>query len=312
MTEKGFKGVTLDQNIERNYINCVKGSYPNNIRTKEEWYDILKKIIDECSEIYSEEVIHYLSYTIDGFIEVAFTNEDKNDLKGLYEGFYQLIKEIALKYDINDVPMIGVQKFEYVPLSRNSVHRPLIGGIQITTYSTSTLTLGVKRNGVNGFVMAGHATEVNGQVWQPAKYVNPFVGVTTVKGDTYADVAFVPCSSDIKAESIIYLADGLYRKVTNYSDPSVGRQVLKSGITTGITSGTVSRYVSIYRNLRNQFTTTFDAAPGDSGAPVFITTSTSSTATVYRLVVGSAEYDEVLCSPVSGVYKELGSLSPVY
>jgi hypothetical protein len=64
-----------------------------------------------------------------------------------------------------------------VNLDRTGKHRPLLGRIQSATdLGTSTLSLKATAGGDSGFVMTGHAGEVEDRVWQPSQWLWNRVG----------------------------------------------------------------------------------------------------------------------------------------
>jgi hypothetical protein len=58
-----------------------------------------------------------------------------------------------------------------IELLRTGKHRPLLGGIQLATdLGPSTLSFQATAGGESGFVMTGHAGEVEDLVWQPTRW----------------------------------------------------------------------------------------------------------------------------------------------
>lgn len=129
----------------------------------------------------------------------------------------------------------------------------------------------VKRNGVVGFVTAGHAaTSVN----QSIKYNNTTFAsckVTQQKGN--ADAAF--CEITNSSYSPTNTLSGTSNTLsTTISEPGVGTVINKIGMKTGHTSGKIlSTNVTITFSNRNTIanltSADYESAPGDSGCAVY-------------------------------------------
>jgi len=151
---------------------------------------------------------------------------------------------------------------------------PLIGGISVAKIDVNSLnTIGYKavRNGVTGFVMAGHSAVNDGaEIVQAHNQNNNEVGIVTgFEYSRYCDCAFVDVD-----ESERDVIDDIYRTsttiydiaaTTNMSQMTVGQIVWKSGVGSGLTVG------DIYGLWPNQGKFLVDgySITGDSGSPVF-------------------------------------------
>ena len=199
-----------------------------------------------------------------------------------------------------------------VATSVNDLHRPLVGGLEIGSGGTCTLGFVATRGGVLGFVTNSHCTNTQGGV-ESTRFAQPsngfsFVGTETADptyftGGTcpaqcgfgiplgtcrcrFSDSAFVRGDSFIAMTrglafpSVGQLAwNGTRIDVVSEGTPVLGLALRKVGRTTGHTTGAVTgTCVDIGQTgtrflMKCQTTTSIPSAGGDSGSPVFRTTS---------------------------------------
>lgn len=211
----------------------------------------------------------------------------------------------AIRGVVGDEVPIELIEGEVNP-DRTGKHRPLLGGIKLTTdLGSSTLGFGAEAGGESGFVMTGHAGEEGDRVWQPTAWLWNRVGQISVNpaGDRYSDTAFVP-NDDVSA--VVWPDRNIVGWEASH-DTAVGGPVLKEGITTGGTQGTIAwLHVTFvgWRNLYSQVLATYDSAGGDSGGPTF-RTDAAGNAIILGAHVGRIG-DYAIYSPVEGIVFDLG------
>lgn len=163
-----------------------------------------------------------------------------------------------------------------IELLRTGTHRPLLGGIKLTTRPAgadvqSTLGFRAEADGELGFVMTGHAGGVGDRVWQPTSWIWNRVGIISANppGHRFSDAAFV--TSTVGVDQVVWPQ----RNIADWTPSYVaipGTVVGKEGITTGSTAGIVVGFGSFWMGghyLFHQVVATYDVEVGDSGGPVF-------------------------------------------
>lgn len=157
---------------------------------------------------------------------------------------------------------------------RTGTHRPLLGGIQVTTEGASTLSFQAEADGESGLVMSGHAAgSVGNDVWQPAEASVYWVGEVGANppGFRFSDAAFVP--TDIPINTMVWPERDIIHWEASH-ETWEGYVVMKEGIATGGTQGVievlhVTTQSPTYSRLYNQVLATYEDDDGDSGSPVF-------------------------------------------
>lgn len=147
------------------------------------------------------------------------------------------------------------------------------GGMEISSsLGSSTVGFCAKRNGVEGFVVAGHAVGSAGDTVYVSNTQLGTVVATAYYNNSNADAAFVRKSTNVNTIEMIHGYKCRY-VATDIAYYPVGTRVYKFGKTTQQTQGEVlnNYYTSYASNLyfTNQTTTSFKVEPGDSGGPVF-------------------------------------------
>lgn len=141
------------------------------------------------------------------------------------------------------------------------------------SYSGGSASIGyrVKRNGVVGFVTAGHAADRKGK---PIKYNNTtFASCEDTQIEGNADAAF--CVITNSSYSLTNTLSGTSNTLsTTISEPGVGTVINKIGMATGHTSGKVlSTNVSVTFSdgltTSNLTSVDYDSDAGDSGGVVY-------------------------------------------
>lgn len=229
---------------------------------------------------------------------------------GLLIGLREIRPEyIAAIRDVvgDEVPIEFIEG--QVSLHRTGRHRPLLGGIKLTTRpegesGSSTLSFAAEANGNPGFVMTGHAGFVGDRVWQPTAWWWNRVGQISVNpaGPRYSDAAFVP-NDNINA--IVWRDRNTVGWRASY-DTEPDQVVMKEGITTGFTEGVIALLHVTFvgaTNLYGQVLATYDSDYGDSGAPVFRVDAEGN-----AIILGThwgALGDYAIYSPVEGIAFDL-------
>lgn len=221
--------------------------------------------------------------------------------------------------------------------------RPVIGGLQIN-FPGFLCSLGFNaiRNGQKSFITNSHCTTTQGgtegtRYWQPTQTAGAPIG-TEVSDPVYfrtrngcpagkrcrfsdaARVAYAPSTSfslgriarttGVNNGSVTI--SGSFR-ITAEGSASVGQTINKVGRTTGWTQGRVTnRCVNVAVSGTNivqlcQNLVSARVGGGDSGAPVFTGSATTTLAGI--LWGGDSEGRQYVYSPVTNIERELGSLT---
>ncbi len=224
-----------------------------------------------------------------------------------------------------------------VKLSRTDRIRPLVGGIKIQSRRICTLGFIAVRNGVEGFVTAGHCGNVSNPVYQPKFTGNPtenLVGRVAAdpRGPRYSDAIFVE-NPIVNSKFRIFNEHNPSKHYPVFSEmqaQSKGMYVCKGGITTGETCGRIER-VNFkivggwpeYGTLYDQVLATYTRGSGDSGGPVYydpldtwvrnwcIDRYGIKCVDIYGIHIGAIEDSSnqyAVYSPISGIERDLGNL----
>lgn len=155
------------------------------------------------------------------------------------------------------------------------------GGDEIQGYDgqASTLGFGATRNGIEGFVIAGHHGDDIGELIKRGDTVIGYVTATAFADQSTADAAFITKTADVNSTYEID-AYACHYLATSISDMPIGTVVYAYGSQTGLTSGkVVSNLALVSYDLNNdditdvqlklQSLAEYTVVSGDSGAPVF-------------------------------------------
>lgn len=176
------------------------------------------------------------------------------------------------------------------------------GGDAITSNkdgNSSTIGFCATRNGVEGFVISGHAGNEEGEAFSSSGVLLGTVTDTAYFNNSHADAAFVEKSAYVNTSDLVNVYKCRYVETDLDSYP-VGTVVYKYGISSKQTSGKVlHNFVTCYSNgkyFKNQSSTDFKVEAGDSGGPVYI--------------IGSVVNGHITChllGIVKGCYGEYGT-----
>ncbi|WP_202320801.1 S1 family peptidase [Archaeoglobus neptunius] len=240
--------------------------------------------------------------------------------------------------DITKSPKKSVKiSISEVKLSRTDRIRPLVGGIKIQSRKICTLGFIAVRNGVEGFVTAGHCGNVSNAVYQPeftGNFREDLVGRIAADpgGPRYSDAVFVenPIVNSIFRIFNEHNPSKHYPVFSEMQAQSEGMYVCKGGITTGETCGWIEEvgYDIIgtypeYGTIYDQVLATYVSKEGDSGGPVYydpldtwirnwcIDRYGVKCVDIYGIQVALASYGSrtySVYSPISGIERDLGNL----
>lgn len=266
-----------------------------------------------------------------------------------HPGAVGLARAAAARLGIPTAAVEVVETEPFVPAATlRERHRPVRGGLQIH-FSNFLCTLGFNavRTGQNSFITNSHCTATQGgventQYFQPTSSVDP-----TAIGVEVADPGYFtgsPCPSGRRCRfsdssrarynsGISFDLGGIARTASRgrfsgslevvgffniaaeRANPIAGSTVNKVGRTTGWTFGTVTNTcVNISVSGTNitqlcQSLVNAGVGGGDSGSPVFEWSSGSNVTLVGILWGGSTSGTQFVFSPMSGIERELGSLT---
>lgn len=301
------------------------GKVPSLTENKEklEWLNLLDENIasfgDELEPYMKESGGPIVAYGINygGYLFIEFDKNSKDEIDELtMNKIYNTINTKSGKAGISEVPVVFRYGQEVIEESRSSYWRPLIGGIKITDWLTQDSTISfaaVDDNGNEGYVMSGHAALGAGGIGATIRQYGLSVGTVTDIGGYYSDAAWVEYSN--VDSSIYYTDNNVLRDVYDETDPLLGATVYKAGEQTGLTSGVVTdtyekQSSSSFGYLYRQFSATYDSDAGDSGGPVFTTTSTGKIV-LYGVHRGTLTSGDAAFSPISGVMNDL-DVEPIH
>ncbi|MBT9171801.1 MAG: hypothetical protein DDT21_00174 [Syntrophomonadaceae bacterium] len=232
----------------------------------------------------------------------------KVGLKEIKPQYVEAIRQVVG----TEVPIEFIEGEVTLDSTKTSRHRPMLGGIQVTTPAGSS-TLGfraTRHDGTVGFVMTGHAGWVGTEVWQPTRVSNNSVGIITVNppGPRFSDAAFVPTANVVPA---IWPGRSIIGWRSSFSTPPgtpPGTPVRMEGKTSCGTTGivrsiNVTVWCPIFGTLHRQVLATYARAGGDSGAPTFGVDGAGN-AIIFGIHSGLAG-SYAFYSPVEGVANDL-------
>lgn len=237
--------------------------------------------IENCEYAYNELI--YVITEINDNLDYLLENEVI--ISEMYEDVYNNCVIICIKDFTDDKEKI-IRKIIDSPCMefkeesiRTEEEIEVKGGDKITnSEGISTVGFCADRNGVEGFVIAGHAGKTLYQEICISSVVIGSVSKTAYYNKTTADAAFVTKSRNASTTPKI----GTYKchyLGTDISDFPVGALVHKYGEKTGLTSGYIlSNYYTSHNSdedsngyyFLNQTTASYTSDGGDSGGPVFI------------------------------------------
>lgn len=256
----------------------------------------------------------------------------------------EAINEIeSMLKELNIPPgAVVIEKFGKIQLdiSRSDRIRPLIGGIQIDNpnygeFGEGDCTLGfiATRNGVSGFVTAGHCGNENHPIYQPLytgdDYTN-LVGIVTddQQGSRSSDSMWVEIYDSSYDFEIYnqYDPSNHYPVFSGMQSQSTGMYVCQGGFETGEACGEIAEVnVDVthpeYGTLYDQVLATYNRAGGDSGAPIYyepldswirdycVDTYGVTCQDIYGIHFGyNGTVNRAIYSPISGIETDLGEL----
>lgn len=326
-------GLNIHEKLEKDdKVLKTKGKIPEIKEEKEkrEWLDKL----DSSGRKVNEEMLQYMQpegplvscgYNYQGYLVVDILEGSEIDESTMNE-IYEIYNKQAKKDGIEEVPVV----FQYSPqievTSRTSTWNPLIGGIRVVRSGGFSSTLGFAvRDEDNpseeGFLVAGHsainAGGIGSMFYQPYVSTTKRVGTVDRLEFEYADAAFIEDDYRSVDNKIYYDDTNQLMDVTSFDDPEVGDYVRISGITSGLTSSgrvTDIHYMTTYPGydiLYDQCKAEYSSDSGDSGAPVFKITGTS-TVCIYGIQSGKIGTSYSLFSPISGITEDLGVVPLTY
>ena len=256
--------------------------------------------------------INYQGYLTVNILEGVEVNDS------FVSEIYSIFDKEGRKQNIEEIPVVFQHTPEFKFSARDSLWPTLFGGIKVRNQNNEFSTLGFAAvdpsTGQEGFLVAGHTVYTTGGIG--SKMYQPYVSSSTCIGTVdrlefqYADAAFIEDDYRSVDNQIYYRDINQIMDVTSYdSVVTVGEYVRMSGVTTGLTSSAritdVNYIMSIYGypNLYEQCLASYPRADGDSGAPVFRLSGTSTVQMVgmHSGYVGSSS----VFSPVSGIYDDL-------
>ena len=213
--------------------------------------------------------------------------------------------------------------------------RPLRGGVEIGGSGTCTMSLVVRRGGVNGFLTNSHCTAVkgapdSGNHFQPNVVSSTnFVGVEMADSNywsgglcpaslcTSSDAAYMQVNAGVTGRRGVIRKDFFDSKVTTENGVSfVGQNLRKVGRTTGLSVGEVEATCVTTVNTANDMKFCQDrvegggSGPGDSGSPVYRHVKPSGTEVSMHGILwgGPPNEPEFWFTPMGAVETALGAI----
>jgi streptogrisin B len=294
---------------------------------RKQWLSNLDKIYTKANKKYDKEMSKYFDpngsvigygYTIDGVIQVTIKKGHKISTDK-ENAIYKLFSNYGQEINITDTPVVFVYGDVFIPASRASYWRPLIGGLQIISDGNgqagmSTLGFAAKTSsGTKGFIVSEHAAPFIGSgVYQPTASSANYIECVAKHSNTFADASWVP-NSNVRAMIYEYDTDHTRNVVSYQNRPDVGDLVYKSGITTGETGGYVTQIgttrddAGVGRTLYEQCIAHFRCDLGDSGSPVYYRLYNPNNVEIVGIFWGKDSTGTYgAFSPVSGIHNDLG------
>ena len=152
---------------------------------------------DSVNKQYSYPEGPVLAYGYDalGSVAIGLIENRTVDQKTL-DGIYSIVSTEAKKQGIDDIPVIFYkEQIAQLNLGRGDAWRPIIGGVQDTSYIGSVTTgFAATRGGQSGFVTTGHAGGVGTTIYQPGSSY-PVGTITVSSGGVSSDSAWMQYSN---------------------------------------------------------------------------------------------------------------------
>lgn len=179
-----FGSGTFDELKKDTNFIAAYGNIPDfkNLEERKQWLSTLSTVYTKANDNYDKEMSKYFypngsvifyGYTIDGVIQVTIKKGQKID-KDTENSIYKLFSNYGQEINVTNTPVVFVYGDTFIPASRASYWRPIIGGIRIVSdgnghASTSTLGFAAKTSGgTKGFVVSEMLHHLLG-----VKYINP-------------------------------------------------------------------------------------------------------------------------------------------
>lgn len=222
----------------------------------------------------------------------------------------------AKKQEVLEIADYAFIEFEEAePVVRET---ELGGGWPVSsTGGSGTLGFPATRNGVTGFVTAGHGSPGTGGVF---KYTNPYTGTTSTVGSvtanaftngSSADALFIKAASGITTTTELHFGGTLFGAST--ASLPVNTLVYKYGSATGLTSGYVQNTNATVIDgdgikTTGCYVTNYESESGDSGGPVLVYAGYSLGETLYTLygIHVGASGSNSFYSPYTNIVSKLG------
>lgn len=307
INENGELVVLLTDNVYKNRKMIREYTEDENtiIRTCQYSYNELMKIIGTINE-----KLQYLleqGIIIDEMYDDVYLNRVIFRIRDLDDEKEQVIRDI-----------IDSGCMEFRNSERGAVlEETLRGGIGITSSDngkTSTLGFCATRNGVEGYVVAGHSADRIGEKFTYNGTVIGEVTHTAYYQNTTADAGFIKASSSGTLSN--YIMGYKCISATGYEYP-YGTRISMYGQASGLKSGMIYSYHSSFNEsgLYGTYTTIdhvkadYSSQGGDSGAPVFLYEGNYNGVSLCTLLgIHSADIGEgyVQFAKYSNIVKELG------
>lgn len=229
---------------------------------------------------------------------------------------------IPTETSVNGLPVhLKFAKLELVsctPYQNTGVCRPVIGGVwtaqQTKVNDLNTIGYAATRGGTSGVVIAGHTAGAIGNIMiQPGSDSTKRIGVVSsgiCQGGNTCDFAFVNMDSGISVSNDLFITPSnvLWHVNAKRADSgqTLGTLVAKSGLGTAYTSGQIiSNSGTVNYNEAS-----FNAAHGDSGAPVFRSNGTG-TAELFGMVFAIFGTNDTLYFPQDFIEQTIGAVATV-
>ena len=279
-------------------------------------------LFQECDISYNDitETVDTLSENIAYFEELGIFIDGISD--DILNG-----KVIVLVQDLNADKENVIKEFvgcDYLYFQNSTGAFPdeaFGGGDSITSLNnngTSTICCAAERNNQDGFVIAGHAGDIQNEKFKSGSTTIGSVTATAYYNNSTADAAFVRANSGVTPTSIMKNGGDMWA-ASAYELP-VNTTVWKYGHSTQLTSGQITgtNATVVYENenthvrytIKECWTANYASDGGDSGAPVMTfdgNYGSSSKYTLYGIHSGASNSSSTrYLSPYGNIVDELG------
>lgn len=303
----------------QNKIVTTENTLTKEYTSSDETFSLLEKVTEDASSdldkyYYPNGPVIGHGYDLYGTMYVQL-NKEWNVNQSLITEIYQVIKKNGEKNGIKNIPCkflsMSIPKVE---AGRSDKIRPLMGGTKITVTDGTWGTLGFKAKDSNnnvGFVTVAHLGPLGSMFYQPDPSVSgSYVGSSTILAITQSDSAFIPYSDT--GNKVFLNSDTEYLVYSSYGDPSLGETARVTEAASGRFMGKivmkgVATNTHYNIQLPNQYYAKYSSADGDSGAPVYTRTGSSSNY-IYKLAGmhwGRTDTYAVFTG-ISGIQSDLG------